>query len=451
MPVSTPATPTAPSTAPRDGGVAIVLPGGGARGAYEAGALSVLLPELERRGERVSVVCGTSVGAINAALLGSLADRPADEIASITQARWRDMRKTDVIRPVFGPNLPLVGLRMLGELLEVPGVRLASVLDPSPLQRSLTKWVDWLALHRNVKHGMIDAVCVVATALTRSGPVAFVETKGAMPKSSPRDDLRYVRVPSLQPEHVRASAAIPLLFPPVEVTTPKSAADFYIDGGTRLNSPISPALSLGADKVVIIGFEPYADRPPVPEKPPVPRLADVAANIVDGLLVDQVSDDLQRMVSINSFFVEGASAGSSTSQSARAYRKARGRHPYKRISYALVAPERRGEMGLIAERVFRERYSGLRGLRDIDYPLMSRLLGGERTRARGELLSFLLFDQVFVEALLEAGAADARRWLDRHPRFWCSDASHDFHVDAIEHEAAREQLAIDEWRSLRRR
>ncbi|MTD45325.1 patatin [Conexibacter sp. W3-3-2] len=430
---------------------AIVLPGGGARGAYEAGALSVLLPELERRGERVDIVCGTSVGAINAALLGSLADRGADEIAEIALSRWRDMRKSDVIKPVFGPGLPLVAARFLGELLEVPGVRLASVLDPSPLQRSLAQWIDWLALHRNVKHGLIDAVCVVATALTRSQPVAFVETKGRLPRQSASDDLRYVRVPSMSPEHVRASAAIPVLFPPVEVTVPKAAADFYIDGGTRQNSPIAPALALGADRVVIIGFEPFAPRAQPPEKPPIPRMADVAANIVDGLLVDQVSDDLQRMVSINSFFVEGAAAGSSTSRSARAYRTARGRLPYRKISYALVAPERRGEMGLIADRVFRERYSGLRGLRDIDYPLMSRLLGGDRTRARGELLSFLLFDELFVEELLAAGAADAQRWLDRHPRFWCSDAAHDFHVDQVETQAAREQLAIDEWRSLRRR
>jgi len=449
MAASAPSTPDLASG--KDGGIALVLPGGGARGAYEAGALSVLLPELERRGEKVSIVCGTSVGAINAALVGSLADRPAAEVAETAVARWRDMRKGDVIKPLFGPGLPVVALRFLGEMLEVPGVRLASLLDPSPLEGSLSKWIDWLSLHRNVKHGILDAVCVVATGLTRGGPVAFVERAGPIPRSTARDDLRYVRVGSLAPEHVRASAAIPLMFPPVEVTTPKSAADFYIDGGTRLNSPIAPALALGAEKVVIIGFEPYAPHPTAPARPPSPRLADVVANIVDGLLVDQVSDDLQRLVSINSFFVEGAASGSSTSQSARAYRTARGRQAYRRISYALVAPQRRGEMGLIADRVFRERYGGLRGLRDLDYPLMSRLLGGDRTRSRGELLSFLLFDEAYVEALLDAGAADARRWLDRHPRFWCSDAAHDFPFDEVEHKAAREQLAIDEWRALRRR
>jgi NTE family protein len=437
---------------PAPGGVAIVLPGGGARGAYEAGALSVLLPVLEARGEKIRIVCGTSVGAINSALLGSLADRPAAEVASLALARWRDMRKTDVIRPVIGPNLPLSALRFVGEMLEVPGVRLASVLDPSPLQGSLERWIDWDVLHRNVREGHVDAVCVVATGLTRGGPVAFVETARAAPRSSPRDDLHYVRVDALGPEHVRASSAIPLLFPPVEIDTPSAAADFYIDGGTRLNSPIAPALALGAEKVIVIGFEPLSDRPAVVRRPPVPRLADVAANILDGLLVDQVADDLHRLVSINAFFVDGHAAdGSGVPVAAKAYRTAQGRKPYKKVSYALVSPEHRGELGLIADRIFRERYSGLKGLRDLDYPVMSRLMGGDRTRARGELLSFLLFDEAYVGALLEAGAHDAQRWLDRHPRFWCSDASHDFDIDAVRHETAREELALDEFRTLRRR
>lgn len=430
------------------GKVAVVLPGGGARGAYEAGALSVLLPALAARGERPTIICGTSVGAINAALLGSLGDRPPEEVAQIALARWRDMRKGDVIRPIVGPGLGVTALRFAGELLEVPGVRLASLMDPTPLAGSLERWIDWVALSRNVKHGVVDAVCVVATALTRSGPVAFVHTAGQVPRSTPGDDLRYVRVP-IAAEHVRASAAIPLLFPPVEVTSPRSVADFYIDGGTRLNSPIAPALTLGADKVIVIGFEPLNERPLPATKPPAPRLADVAANVLDGLLVDQVADDLHRLVSVNSFFVEGSGGG--MSKSARAYRESRGRQPYKKISYALVSPEHRGEIGDIAERVFRERYSGLRGLLSPDYPLISRLLGGGRTRSRGELLSFLLFDQHFTAELLDLGQRDAQRWLDRHPRFWCSDGSHDFHVDAIHRESAREQQLLDEYRALRRR
>lgn len=430
--------------------VAIVLPGGGARGAYEAGALSVLLPALEARGEQVTIACGTSVGAINAALLGSMADKPAAEQAQLALARWREMRKGDVIKPIIGPSLPLTALRFVGEMLEVPGVRLASVMDPTPLAGSLDHWVDWDALKRNVKLGVMESVCVVATALTRGGPVAFVHTDGKVPPNKASSDVRYVRVGALQAEHVRASAAIPLLFPPVEVTTPASAADFYIDGGTRLNSPIAPALALGADRVIVIGFEPFAAPAPRSTKPVQPRLADVTANVLDGLLVDQVAADLQRLASVNTFYAESAGGGG-FSQAARNYRTSQGKKPYKKVSYALVAPEHKGEIGQMAEAVFQKHYAGWRGWRSPDYPVLSRILGGGRTRSRGELLSFLMFDEHFVEKLLEAGAADARRWLDRHPKFWCSDAAHDFQVDADGADVLREEQVLDEFRAMRRR
>ncbi|MCW3040866.1 MAG: Patatin [Solirubrobacterales bacterium] len=430
--------------------IAIVLPGGGARGAYEAGALSVLLPALEARGEQITIACGTSVGAINAAFLGSLADRPAAEQAQIVLARWREMRKGDVIRPIIGPSLPLTGLRFLGELLEVPGVRLASVMDPTPLAGSLDAWVDWDQLQRNVKHGVMESVCVVATALTRGGPVAFVHTDGKVPPNRQASDVRYVRVGALKAEHVRASAAIPLLFPPVEVTSPASAADYYIDGGTRLNSPIAPALALGADRVIVIGFEPFAAPPVRPVTPVQPRLADVTANILDGLLVDQVAADLHRLASVNTFYAESA-GGSGFSQAARNHRTSQGKKPYKKVSYALVAPQEKGEVGAMAEAVFRRHYAGWRGWRSPDYPVLSRILGGGRTRSRGELLSFLMFDEHFVERLLEAGAADAQRWLDRHPRFWCADAAHDFQVDTADVDGLREEQVLDEFRAMRRR
>src|SRR4051794_32892277 len=80
--------------------IGLVLPGGGARGAYEVGALSVLLPALEARGERVSIVCGTSVGGINAAFVSAVAARPAAEQGALMVERWRSLRKGDVISPV---------------------------------------------------------------------------------------------------------------------------------------------------------------------------------------------------------------------------------------------------------------------------------------------------------------------------------------------------------------
>ena len=107
--------------------VALVLPGGGARGAYEVGALSVLLPLLEERGERPVILCGTSVGAINATALGATADQPAADAVQSLIEHWRGLRKGDVIRSVVGPGLPLTALRMLGEALELPEIGRAHV------------------------------------------------------------------------------------------------------------------------------------------------------------------------------------------------------------------------------------------------------------------------------------------------------------------------------------
>ena len=297
--------------------------------------------------------------------------------------------------------------------------------------------------------GVLDAVCVVATSLDRSGPVGFVDSAHRLPRSRAADPLQYVPA-VLDGEHVRASAAIPMLFPPVAIEHPAPMAGYYVDGGTRLNSPVAPALALGADRVVVIGFQPFRDRVETPvRRAGAPRLADVAANVIDGLLVDQVVDDLHRLAAINSFVVDAHAPG--PRGAADAYRAARGRKPYRRISYALVAPERRGELAAIADDVYDRRYGGLRGWLRPDYPFMSRLLGGGRSPSRGELLSFLLFDEDHAEALVDLGRRDARRWLDRHPGVWCADAAHDFDIDETAVASLRERQALDEWRQLRRR
>jgi NTE family protein len=422
--------------------VAVVLPGGGTRGAYEAGALSVLLPALEARGEEVTIACGTSVGAINTGRLAATAHLPAVEQGESHMDTWRAIRRRDVLSPLVSPALPLRALQMLGNLLDLPGPRLASVLDPSPMQGSLERWIDWDDLHRNVRTGVMESVCVVATSLSAGGPVAFVERTRrragtAAPPMPSSEEIRYVRT-TLGPEHVRASAAIPVLFPPVDVDMPRAAAGSYIDGGTRLNSPIKPAIQLGADRVIVIGFEPLTRGAPAAPRPETPALADVMANVLDGLLVDQVASDLSRMAAVNQFFV--AEQGGATG-----YRSSRGRAPYRRISYALVCPEEKGEIGALAEDVFQRRHGGWKGLRDIDFALMSRALGS-RARSRGELLSFLFFDPVFVEELMELGQRDANRWLARHPNMWCSDRDHDFPVDHGGLAVAREQAAVSEFR-----
>jgi NTE family protein len=285
-------------------------------------------------------------------------------------------------------------------------------------------------------------VCVVATSLEHGVPVGFVESEHGVPPSD--REIRYVPT-QLSGEHVRASAALPLLFPPVEVTAPAPAAGHYVDGATRLNAPISPALALSADRVVVVGYEPLTGSPAPARRAGGPRLADVAANVLDGLLLDQVGHDVRRMLAVNEFFAEHHSTG--VSPSARGYREARGQRPYRRIRYAFVAPARRGAIGALADRVFRERYSGPKALRSPDFALLARLLGGGQAGARGELLSFVLFDHVFIERLIQAGRADAERWLAAHPGLWSADgAEHGFNA-----RAPTDAVALDEFRTLRRR
>jgi NTE family protein len=386
-----------------------VLSGGGARGAYEAGAISVLAPALEARDEQPTLFVGTSVGAINAAYMGASMHLSAEEQASGLLERWRAVTKGRVIRPILLQQLPLSALRYAGELLSLPGVRLPSLLDPKPLEHSLRDWMSWEDLHRNVAEGLLDAVAVVATAARTGRTVAFVESSSELSVHNSHA-VEYVPT-TLADEHVRASAAIPILFPPVRVETPVAARGWYVDGGTRLNTPIKPALDLGAERLVVIGTEAITVPPSEPglhDSEP-PDFGDGALHALHGTLVDPLGEDMRMLGNVNEFFADGEEASASVR-----YRVARGKPPYRRVPYIFIATSRRGIIGDIATEVFRSRYGGLKGLRSPDFPLLNRLLGGD-SPAHGELLSYLLFDPEFIEALIDLGRADAARWLDAPP------------------------------------
>ena len=383
-----------------------MLSGGGARGAYEAGAISVLGPALEARGERPTLFLGTSVGAINAAYMGASRHLSADEQAAGLLARWREVTKEGVIRPILRHQLPLTALRYLGGLLSIPGARVPSLLDPTPLARSLERWMSWDDLHRNLTTGVVQGVAVVATAARTGRTVVFVEADSevALHNSHVVD---YVRT-ALADEHIRASAAIPVLFPPVRVETPAEARGWYVDGGTRLNTPIKPALDLGAERLVVIGTEAIAEPTYEPGRHDCepPDFADGALHALQGTLVDPLGEDMRMLGNVNEFFADGKDAPAGTR-----YREARGKPPYRRVPYIFIAPSRRGIIGEIASEVFRAGYGGLKGLRSPDFPLLNRLLGGE-SPAHGELLSYLLFERDFIDALIDLGQADATRWLN---------------------------------------
>ena len=302
-------------------------------------------------------------------------------------------------------------------------MRLPSLLDPKPFERNLDRWIDWDAVHRNVDDDVVEIVGTVATAARSGRTVVFVEGHAERIKHRSHA-IDYVTT-RLDDQHVRASAAIPILFPPVRVEHPSEARGWYFDGGTRLNTPIKPALDLGAERLIVIGTDSVAEpskRPGRHDAEP-PDFGDGALHVLQGMLVDPVVEDMRILGNINMFFAdrderhEGAPRrrpARTTDRPTERYRAARGKPPYSCIPYIFIAPEKRGAIGRLAHEVFRDRYGGLKGLRSPDFPLLNRLLGGE-SPTHGELLSYLFFDREFIEELIRMGQRDARRWLRADP------------------------------------
>jgi NTE family protein len=365
------------------------------------GALSVLMPALEERGQRPSVILGTSVGAINAAFIAANAHLPAGDALDAGRDRWESITMRDVVEPILLQQAPKTALRYAGEFFGVPGVHLRGLLDPSPLEGTLARWIDWDALHRNVRSDALDAVGVVATAVASERSVVFAEGAG---RHLPRRTFTAEYVGTrLRTEHVRASAAIPAVFPPVRIEHPKAAASWYFDGGTRLNTPIKPIIDLGVDRVVVIGVH-SVKQPPGIVDGPEPDFADGALELIQATLVDPLTADIRMLGKVNLLIGAGA-------KKANDYRRERGKRPFKKIPYVFVAPEEPNALGKIADRVFEDRDSGADAVRSPDLALLSRLVGGEG-RPHGELLSYLFFDGGFAAELIELGRRDAQRWLD---------------------------------------
>jgi NTE family protein len=376
--------------------VGLVLSGGGARGAYEFGALSALVPVLEQRGQRPRIIVGTSVGGLNAAYLAAGAHDGWVNAVEAGCQLWRKIGYGDVLGPlVSARDLGLImrfGLEFLGFAVKSA----QSLLDNSPLADTVKARVSFDRLADNVQSGVIDTAAVAATSYETGRSVVFYD--GAA--DPPRDDRRGIDyVPTrLAAVHVRASAAIEALFPAVEVTEPAEMGGWYGDGGTSLNTPLKPALQFGAKRLIVIGLNSTAGTPRTAAKRPA-DLFDGAALAVQALFADQLANDVATLATINQD-VAARQPGAQTAEERRV------------IPYIFVAPRERFAVGRLARKIYREGYAGLGGLRRAhNLALLGRLLDVPRNCARGELFSYVFFAAEFASALIEQGRCDAEWWL----------------------------------------
>jgi NTE family protein len=378
--------------------VGLVLAGGGARGAYEAGVLDELLPAIEEEygpEQFPKVVVGTSVGALQAAFFGANAHRGAAHVMDAAIELWETIEPGDVIRSL-SKGLPRA-FSYVTSLLGLHEETILQTLDPGPLWETLagkpTKQgksakIDFAQLHRNVgKH--LDAVAVVATAAGTSRSVVFYEGARRKPRKDNRRAIDYFPT-SLHLQHVMASSAIPIAFPAVEISKSRRPAEtrWYFDGGTRLNTPIKPALRLGADRVIVIALNSVPQRDEVTR--PVrgqPDASEGALQLVQAVLVDPLVQDVRTLARRNE-------AGQD-----------------KVVPYILIAPEPYA-VGALAE----EAYRRFKRRPFDEIAILGRLTGKSGEAPHGEILSYLFFACEFTKVLVQLGREDARRWLRRHRR-----------------------------------
>jgi NTE family protein len=395
------------------GGAGLVLGGGGARGAYASGALSVLLRELK---DQVRVIVGTSAGALISAYLAANWHRSVEEAIEDGLSFWRDLRFGDVFAPLVALGGVARFARYVGEFLPVSSLHAPSVLHPEPLERTLSRLVDFERLGENIREQRL-ALGVVATPAHSNRSIVFHEGGIARHRDDPLRGIEYVATPELGAEHILASSAIPALFPAVRVSEPEQVAGWYFDGGPRLNTPIKPALWLGAERVIVIALNSVApSRKPPPEHQPDFYVG--AAHLLHAALGDPLAQDIRTLANRNALIAAGRATEarrSGTGLAARRQQPGDLEEPVHPVPYIFIAPEDPSAIGEIARRVYRKHYSRPWNAGARDLWLLGKILDGGADAMHGELLSYVFFAGEFAEELIQLGQADARRWIDQHP------------------------------------
>jgi NTE family protein len=387
----------------------IVLSGGGARGAYEAGVVLGLMQVLKPEAPPFDVLCGTSVGALNAAYLAANAHR-ADMNAEGLAEEWC---RLDVKRHLKLDMRGLLGWKRhwTGDEEKKPRLVGRSLLDVGALDEIVQERVPWRDLHRNVSAGRVRSLIVSALHIATGRTVTFAELAPGVSFINTRDPRRQLRLGPIDAERVLASSAIPLLFPARRVE-----GDYFCDGGLRFNTPISPAIRSGAERLVVVSLLSQEAAPGDPT-PAVERLDAygspifVVGKVLNALLLDPLRYDLQVLDRFNRLIgaLEKALPPEELEAVQRVLRESRGL-PYRKLKMLVFRPTR--DVGKMA----REHAAQLQGSRFSSWLLARTTTLGALWES--DLVSFILFDAGFAAALVDLGRSDALARADEIREFF---------------------------------
>lgn len=393
---------------PRPLRLALVLAGGGARGAYEVGVAQHVAEGVARELGRpiaFDVFSGTSVGAINACALAARADEPRLAADALARA-WLDLEVSDIVHPsgreVWAAVLALFGASAAGS--EGEAARAGGVFQPTGLARVVSSTIPFHRIGELLRARELAAVTISTTHVASGRTIVFVQHgERELPPWS-RDPTVEPRAGELGAPHVLASAAIPLLFPAVRI-----AGELYCDGGLRMNVPLSPARRLGAGAMLVVNPRHLAVEPPSPE---VGRAREAAASgplfllgkALNALALDRIDADVDRLERINAILDAGTRRFGETFVDELnvelGHDAGRGVRPLRTVLVRASQDIARLAAEFARSPLFAKRNRGVVG------SMIVRLAEGE-SAVESDLLSYLLFDGEFARQLIELGRADA--------------------------------------------
>jgi NTE family protein len=390
--------------------VGLVLSGGGARGAYEIGVLRYVRERLHIP-TRFSVITGTSVGAINGGYIAATCDRPRAQ-ARILARVWSELNIDSVYQ--FGwsqfRNLPnFLFARELPNLGH--GGRVGGLVDGSYLESIVRTRIPWDRIGENIRAGNLDAYACTATELATGICTTFMQRHPDAPPLGWRPGVSEAVIDTeIHSAHALASAAIPGLFPAVRV-----GDQFFVDGMLRQNTPLRPAIRLGANRILSVAL----DHPPTKEqallrsrdraRETFPNAFFLLGKTLNALLLDKLGADLAQIRRVNEWLEAGIKAfGPDFAEKMAQHTESS--KVFRSIKTVVIHPS--VDLGVIAWDVIRR--TGLRAYSGLVARMIRRSMEESRNFGAGEndFASYVLFEPNYINEIIELGFQDAKQHRD---------------------------------------